>query len=79
MPDEGESRLDMEDPNEADVRRVPPTGYVAAGMVGLIGLGILGWMIYRGVRRRTLVERLQDALPDRVRKLPARMKKVRSG
>lgn len=69
----------MDDPTELEGKGVPPAGYVAAGMVGLIGLGILGWMIYRGVRRRPLVARLQDALPDRVRKLPSRIRKARSG
>ena len=63
---------------EFDVRRVPPGAFVAAGMVGVLALGVVGWMIYRRSRRRTLVERLQEALPDTVRELPTRVRKVRS-
>jgi hypothetical protein len=76
----GRERIEksMDDLKEFDPKRVPPAGYVAAGMVGLIGLGVLGWMIYRSRRRRTLVERLQEALPDKVRELPTRVKRVRS-
>jgi hypothetical protein len=61
-----------------DVRRVPPGAYVAAGMVGVLALGVVGWMIYRRSRRRTLVQRLQEALPDTVRELPDRVRKARS-
>lgn len=76
----GRERIEksMDDFKDLDVRRVPPAGYVAAGMVGLIGLGVVGWMIYRSRRRRTLVQRLQEALPDKVRELPTRVKKARS-
>lgn len=63
---------------EFDVRRVPPGAYVAAGMVGVLALGVVGWMIYRSSRRRTLVQRLQEALPDKVRQLPTRRRKVRA-
>lgn len=61
-----------------DVRRVPPGALVAAGVAGVLALGVVGWMIYRRTRRRTLVQRLQDALPDKVRELPTRVKKARS-
>jgi sensor c-di-GMP phosphodiesterase-like protein len=76
----GRERIEksMDDFKDLDVRQVPPAAYVAAGMVGLIGLGVLGWMIYRSRRRRTLVQRLQDALPDKVRELPTRVRRVRS-
>jgi hypothetical protein len=30
----------------------------------------VGWIIYRRSRRRTLIERLQDAIPEAVRDLP---------
>lgn len=66
------------DVRDFDVRRVPPGAYVAAGMVGLLAFGVVGWMIYRRSRRRTLVQRLQDALPDTVRELPTRVRKSRS-
>lgn len=68
----------MEDMKDLDPGKVPPAAYVAAGMVGLLGLGVLGWMIYRSRRRRTLVQRLQEALPDKVRELPTRVRKARS-
>jgi hypothetical protein len=68
----------LDDVRDFDVRRVPPGAYVAAGMVGLLALGVVGWMIYRRSRRRTLVQRLQEALPDTVRELPTRVKKARS-
>jgi type VI protein secretion system component VasF len=67
-----------EETQELEAGRIPPAGYVAAGMVGLLALGVVGWMFYRSRRRRTLVQRLQDALPDTVRQLPTRVRKARS-
>jgi len=77
----GRERIEgsMDDMKELDAGRVPPAAYVAAGMVGLLGLGVVGWMIYRSRRRQTLIKRLQDALPDKVRELPTRVRKARSG
>lgn len=69
----------MDEDKDEGVRPAPPAGYVAAGMVGLIGLGVLGWMIYRSRRRRTLMKQLRDALPERVRALPERVRRLRSG
>jgi hypothetical protein len=69
----------MDENKDEEVGRVPPAAYVAAGMVGLLGLGVVGWMVYRSRRRLSLVRRLRDALPNRVRELPARVKKARSG
>ena len=76
----GRERIErsMDDMKDLDVGRVPKEAYVAAGMVGLLGLGVLGWMIYRSRRRRTLVQRLQAAIPDSMRDLPERVRKVRS-
>ena len=76
----GRERIErsMDEIKDLDVRRVPPAAYVAAGMVGLLGLGVVGWMIYRSRRRQSLVQRLQDALPDKVRQLPTRVRKARS-
>ena len=54
------------DEEEAEPRRVPPA-VVAAGVgAAIIGLGLIGWLIYRNRRRRTLIEQLQAALPTRV-------------
>lgn len=65
-----------------DTRGMPPAGYVAAGLVGLLAIGVVGWMIYRRRRQVPLVRRLQDALPNKVRELPAgvraRVARVRS-
>ena len=69
----------MDDIKNQDVRRAPPAAYVAAGMVGLLGLGVVGWMIYRSRRRQSLVRLLRQALPDKVRELPARVRRTRSG
>ena len=40
----------------------------------IVAVGIVGWMVYRSRRRRTLVERLQSAIPDSVRDLPQEMR-----
>lgn len=57
-----------------DVRRVPPAGFVAAGLlVTAVAIGA-AWMVYRSRRRRTLVQRLRDALPDNVRDLPGEVR-----
>ena len=56
---------------EMDVSKLPPVALVAAGFAtGVIAVGLIGWMVYRSSRRRTLVQRLQGALPDSVRELP---------
>jgi hypothetical protein len=68
----------LDDMKEIDVRQVPPAAYVAAGLVGVLALGVVGWMFYRSRRRRTLVERFQGAIPDKVRELPDRVRKARS-
>jgi hypothetical protein len=68
----------LDDMKEIDVRDVPPAVYVAAGMVGVLAIGVVGWMFYRSRRRRTLVERFQEAIPDKVRELPDRVRRVRS-
>ena len=60
---------------EVDVAKLPPAAFVAAGFAtGVIAVGVIGWMLWRSRRRRTLVERLQGALPDSVRELPPGMR-----
>jgi hypothetical protein len=56
---------------DLDVRRMPPAGVVAAVAVTAGVAFAIGWMVYRNRRRRTLVQRLQEALPDTVRDFPA--------
>lgn len=59
---------------EMDVSKLPPAALVAAGFTtGVIAVGLIGWMVYRSRRRRTLVQRLQGAIPDSVRELPREM------
>lgn len=60
------SREEMDDPY---AMRVPPVAIVAGVGVALIGVGVLGWLLYRSRRRRTLVEQIQASLPDRLREL----------
>jgi hypothetical protein len=56
---------------EMDVPKVPPAALAAAGFAAaIVAVGVVGWMVYRSRRRRTLVQRLQGALPDSVRDLP---------
>ena len=58
-----------------DVREMElPPAVVAAGVVAAaVGLGIIGWMLFRSRRRRTIVQRLQDAIPGSVRDLPTEL------
>jgi len=68
LEDDMEGSLD--DVKDGEALEVPPA-VVAAGVVAaVVGLGIIGWMLFRGRRRQTVVQRLQDAIPARVRNLP---------
>ena len=61
---------EIDEMKDLESPRVPP-GLVAAGaLTGLVALGIVGWLLYRSSRRRSLMQRLQDALPNKVRELP---------
>jgi hypothetical protein len=58
------------EPSDSETPRVPPS-LVAAGLVaGVVALGIVGWMLYRSRRRRTLTQRMRQAIPDSIRDLP---------
>ena len=46
-----------------DTRQMPSAGVMFGVGMAVIGLGVLGWMIYRSRRRRTLIQQLTDALP----------------
>lgn len=76
--DENETRADA---SEMDILRVP-SAVVAAGVVAaVVGVGVLGWLLFRSRRRLTLVRRLQDAIPANVREFPnelgARIRRAR--
>src|SRR5262245_14664733 len=51
---------------ETEPRRVPPAAIAAGVGAAIIGLGLIGWMIYRSRRRPNVIKQLQDALPSRV-------------
>src|SRR2546425_8160083 len=57
---------------QVDVRQLPPVAFLAAGLaVAALAVGG-GWVVYRSRRRRTLGQRLQDALPQGGREPPRR-------
>jgi hypothetical protein len=58
-----------EDPDEMEPRRVPPAVIAAGVGAAVVGLGLLGWLIYRNRRRRNLIQQLQASLPVRVSEL----------
>ena len=61
------------DSKNPEMPEVPPA-VVAAGVVAaVVGLGIIGWMVFRRRRRPTIVKRLQDAIPGTVRSLPTEL------
>ena len=65
--DQDDKRQDV---TEMDILRVPPA-VVAAGVVAaVVGVGVLGWLLFRNRRRVTLVQRLQDAIPGPARDFP---------
>jgi len=68
----GRQAIELAREEEEDMgapRRVPPA-VVAAGVgAAIVGLGLLGWLIYRNRRRRNLIAQLQATLPGRVSEL----------
>ena len=63
-------------------RQMPSAGVMFGVGMAIIGLGVVGWMIYRSRQRRTLVQQLTAALPisiDDLREgIGERWKRVRS-
>jgi hypothetical protein len=60
----------LNDVKDLEMPDVPPVAIAAGVAAALMAFGVLGWLIYRSRRRRTIVERLQEAVPDGVRELP---------
>ena len=54
---------------ERELPEVPPAVIAAGVVAAVVGMGIVGWLLFRS-RRQTLVQRLQDAIPERVRDFP---------
>ncbi len=77
--EESESQIAEAD---EDTRQMPPAGIMLGVGMAIVGLGILGWMIYRSRRRQTLMKQLTEALPtsiDELRdELGSRLQRVRS-
>ena len=64
----------MDDMPKLSVDDVPRPVLMATGIAVFIAAVGIGWMIWRGRRRRTLVERLQGALPDSVSDMPGMLR-----
>lgn len=54
--------------------RVPREVIVASGIAAVVMAVGVGWMIYRNRRRRTLVQKLRDVLPESLSDLPDDLK-----
>lgn len=55
---------------KVSVPDVPRPVLMATGLAVFVAAVGVGWMVYRSRQKRTLVQRLQDALPGSVRELP---------
>jgi ribosome-associated translation inhibitor RaiA len=76
-----ESESAIADPEE-ETRQMPSAGVMLGVGMAIVGLGVLGWMIYRSRRRQTFIKQLTEALPvsiDELRdELGSRLQRVRS-
>jgi len=61
-----------EDAEEMESRRVPPAVIAAGVGAAVVGLGLLGWLIYRNRRRRNVIQQLRSTLPVRMSDLRER-------
>lgn len=52
------------------IDQVPRPVVMATGIAVFVAAVGIGWMIYRSRRRRTLAQRLHDALPESMSELP---------
>lgn len=55
---------------ERDMPEVPPAVIAAGVVAAVVGMGIVGWLLFRSRRRQTIVQRLQEAIPGPVRDFP---------
>jgi hypothetical protein len=61
----------LDDVRDMEMPEVPPAVIAAGVVAAVVGLGIIGWMVFRSRRGRTIAQRLQDAIPGPVRDLPS--------
>lgn len=64
----------LEDMQKQVPDRVPREVILAGGLAAIVMAVGVGWMIYRNRRRRTLVQKLRDALPESLSDLPDDLK-----
>lgn len=55
---------------KVSVTEVPRPVLMATGLAVFVAAVGIGWMIYRTRQKRSLMQRLQDAIPNSVRDLP---------
>lgn len=60
----------LDDVRDIEMPEVPPAVIAAGVVAAVVGLGLIGWMVFRSRRGRTIGQRLQDAIPGQVRDLP---------
>lgn len=60
----------LDDVRDIELPEVPPAVIAAGVVAAVVGLGIVGWLVFRSRRGRTIAQRLQDAIPGPVRDLP---------
>ena len=62
---------------EGEESRVPPVAVMVGVVAAVVGLGVLGWMIYRRRQKRNLIEQIREMIPDYVeyvRDLPSEVR-----
>lgn len=64
----------MDDMPKLSVDEVPRPVLMATGIAVFVAAVGIGWMVWRNRRRRTLVQRLQGALPDSVSDVPSMLR-----
>ncbi len=55
---------------ELDVRQMPPGVFIAGAVMAAAIVAGIAWIAYRSRRRRPVVQRVREAVPDGVRNLP---------
>jgi hypothetical protein len=60
----------LDDVKDMEMPEVPPAVIAAGVVAAVVGLGIVGWLVFRSRRGRSIAQRLQDAIPGPVRDLP---------